>query len=89
VEAERQLYLDLFESAPDGYLVTDEVGTIREANRAAAMLLNVSQRFLIGKPLITFISYEERRAFRSKLNQLRQTDWMQGGSKIVPRSCNL
>jgi len=37
VEAERQLYLDLFESAPDGYLVTDEVGTIREANRAAAM----------------------------------------------------
>jgi len=68
----------LFEST--GWLPgADEVGTIREANRAAAILLNVSQRFLIGKPLITFISYEERRAFRSKLNQLRQTDWMQGG----------
>jgi PAS domain S-box-containing protein len=86
VEVERQRYLDLFEFAPDGYLVTDEVGTIREANRAAAILLNVSQRFLIGKPLITFISYEERRTFRSKLNQLHQSDWMQEWEvKICPR----
>jgi PAS domain S-box-containing protein len=77
LEAERQRYLDLFEFAPDGYLVTDEVGKIREANRAAATLLNVSQKFLIGKPLVNFIPYEERRTFRSKLNQLRQTDWMQ------------
>jgi len=45
VEAERQLYLDLFESAPDGYLVTDEVGT--EKPTAPLLLLNVSQRFLI------------------------------------------
>src|SRR5687767_2891528 len=36
VERERQRYLELFEFAPDGYLVTDPDGTIREANRAAA-----------------------------------------------------
>ena len=77
VEAERQRYYNLFEFAPDSYLVTDEAGMIQQANRAAAKLLNISQHFLIGKPLINFILFEERRNFRSKLNQLRQMDWMQ------------
>lgn len=76
-EAERHRYHDLFEFAPDGYLVTDDAGIIREANRAAANLLNISKQYLIGKPLINYISYEERRTFRSKLNQLYQSDWMQ------------
>ena len=35
-QAERQRYQDLFDFAPDGYLVTDTNGVIREANRAAA-----------------------------------------------------
>ena len=74
LEEERQRYHNLFEFAPDGYLVTDEAALIREANLAAASLLNVSQRFLIGKPLINYIPYEERGAFRSRLNQLRQID---------------
>ncbi len=77
LEAERRRYYDLFEFAPDSYLVTDEAGIIQQANRAAAKLLNISQQFLIGKPLINFISFEERRNFRSKLNQLRQINWMQ------------
>ena len=34
-EAERRRYQDLFQFAPDGYLVTDLDGTIHEANRAA------------------------------------------------------
>ncbi len=74
LEAERQQYHDLFEFAPDGYLVTDEAGTIRKANRAAAALLNVSQQFLIGKPLINYIQTSERQNFRSKLNQLCKTN---------------
>jgi PAS domain S-box-containing protein len=77
VEAERQRYQDLFEFAPDGYLVTDNAGVIREANRAAASLLNVLPEFLIGKPLINFIPFEERRSFRQKLNQLLSIDWQQ------------
>jgi len=44
VEAERQRYQDLFEFAPDGYLVTDAQGMI-QANRAAAKLLNAKQEF--------------------------------------------
>ena len=76
-EIERQRYHELFELAPDGYIVTDDAGIIREANRAAANLLNLSPKFLTSKPLINFIAYEERRAFRAKLMQLIQTEWMQ------------
>ena len=76
-EIERQRYHELFELAPDGYVVTDDTGIIREANQAAASLLNLSPKFLIRKPLINFIPYEERRAFRAKLMQLLQNEWMQ------------
>lgn len=85
-EAERQRYRDLFEFAPDGYLVTDHLGDITEANRAAANLFNVPQEYLISKPLINFIPFEERRNFRAKLNQLLQTDWMEEWElRIKPR----
>lgn len=86
VEAERQRYQDLFDFAPDGYLVTDDAGMIREANRAAK-LLNVSQEFLIYKPLVNFIPIAERRSFRAKLNQLLQTDCFQEWEiRILPRN---
>ena len=77
VEAERQRYQDLFEFAPDGYLVTDASGTIREANRAAASLLNVSQQFLEGKPLAIFVAESERLAFYSELTRLRRENRVQ------------
>ncbi len=63
METERQRYQDLFEFVPDGYLVTDAEGTIREANRAAAALLNIPQESLPGQPLVGFIPAEERGAF--------------------------
>lgn len=70
VEAERQRYQDLFELAPDGYLVTDAKGIIQEANRAAASLVNVSQQELVGKPLIIFVAGESRRDFYARLSEL-------------------
>lgn len=76
VELERQRYRDLFEFAPDGYLVTDTTGMIQDANRAVAKLLNVSQKFLVGKPLYIFFA-EERASFFGKLAQLQQEDQVQ------------
>jgi PAS domain S-box-containing protein len=76
-EAERQRYQELFEFAPDGYLVTDDVGIIKEANRAVASLFKISQQKIIGKPLANFVPIEERRCFRAKLNQLHQLDLTQ------------
>src|ERR1044072_3430876 len=73
VEAERQRYQDLFEFAPDGYLVTTLEGVILEANRAAAEMLGIAQRFLIGKLLINFIAEAERKKFRLLHNRFNQT----------------
>lgn len=74
VEAERQRYQELFEFAPDSYLVTDAEGVIQEANRAAAGLLSVSQKFLVGKPLVVFVVKQQRQSFHSELTRLRQVE---------------
>lgn len=74
VEQERQRYMDLFDFAPDGYLVTDTKGIILEANRAASHQLQVSKQFLQSKPLVNFIPQEERLAFRSQLQLLQLRD---------------
>ena len=74
MEMERRRYQELFDLAPDGYLVTDASGRIREANRAAAALLNVPCDRLVGKLLVNFIPVRERPPFRTALNGLRETD---------------
>nr|WP_238360939.1 PAS domain S-box protein [Iningainema tapete] len=87
VEAERQRYQDLFEFAPDGYLVTDAVGKILEANSVAAKMLNIKQKLLVGKPLVNFVAPCERQAFRSKLNQMNQVNWVQDWEvRLIPRA---
>jgi len=80
IAAERQRYQELFEGAPDGYLVTDTAGIIIEANRAAAALLAVRQDRLVGKPLAIFVVGRERRVFRARLastvqEQRRSRSW--------------
>jgi PAS domain S-box-containing protein len=74
LEAERQRYRELFESAPVAYLVSDPVARIREANRAAAALLGVGKGFLAGKPLAAYVDGSDRWAFRSMVNRLRRGD---------------
>lgn len=67
IETERLRYQELFEFAPEGYLVTDTYGVIREANKKAADLLGVHPSKLRGKPLIAFIELEIRGVFRKNL----------------------
>ncbi len=63
---ERQRYQDLFNFAPDIYLVTDTEGVILDANKRAAEILQVHLAYLLGKPLLIFL-YE---GDRLKLNQI-------------------
>lgn len=70
IEAERQRYRTLFEFAPDSYFITDLQGTVQEANRAAADLLQVNKADLIGKPLVSFVPTDQRCSFRVMLSQL-------------------
>lgn len=74
LQSERQYYRDLVEFSPSAYLVTTPEGTIREANQASAKLLNVPQRFLVGKLLTTFVPLEQRSVFRQQLLKLSQDD---------------
>ncbi|MGH8010782.1 MAG: PAS domain-containing protein, partial [Candidatus Binatia bacterium] len=62
IEVERRRYQELFDFAPDGYLVTDVSGTIQEANRAATALLQTSWHSLVGKQLLVFVPQAERKA---------------------------
>jgi PAS domain S-box-containing protein len=59
---------DLFEFAPDSYLVTDVNGIIQEVNRAAEKLFCLSRKYLTGKPIFVFIAESSRRAFRTQVN---------------------
>jgi PAS domain S-box-containing protein len=86
LEAERRHYQELFAFAPDAYLVTTANGTIQEANSAAARLLNASQSFLVGSPLVMFVADYTRRAFRHDLSRLRWKDGLRTwGVRLQPQ----
>ena len=68
---ERQRWVELFQLAPDPFLVTSPDGTVREANAAAAALLGVTPARLQGKPLAVFVADGERRGLWARLRQLR------------------
>jgi PAS domain S-box-containing protein len=86
LERERRKYYELFELAPDAYVVTDTRGNIREANAAASHLLAVAPQFLIGKPLLGFLDETARKSYALQLDRLcdseRVDDWE---TKINPR----
>ena len=68
IEIERQRYQELFDLAPDAYVVTNLAGIIDEANLSASRLLGIAREFLIGKALAAYIATEDRVRFRSLLN---------------------
>jgi PAS domain S-box-containing protein len=85
VEAECQRYKELFEFAPDGYLVTDTEAMILQANQTAAQLLNFPLERLVTKPLVVFVAAEERRDYYSKLHQLQKGESIKNWQVQVQR----
>src|SRR5690349_8365433 len=65
---ERERYWQLFDEMPQAYVVTDPNSIITEANRAAAQLFNVTQRFLVGKAMSVFVC-EERGRFLADISR--------------------
>src|SRR5918995_5186248 len=70
LDLERRRYEQLFEFAPNPYLVTDPLGIIIQSNQSAATLLYVPPRFLPGKALATYIANEDRPRFRSLITAI-------------------
>jgi PAS domain S-box-containing protein len=79
LEIERQRYQELFDLAPDSYLITDSLGMIRKINYATEVLFNAPSNLIVNKPLASFIEESDRQNFRTKLNELKQIkqlkDW--------------
>lgn len=73
VQAQRLRYQELFDFAPDSYLITDIHGNITEANQAAAILLGSSKSFLVGKPLPLFVVDGQRGGFYLALQEIRRS----------------
>jgi PAS domain S-box-containing protein len=64
-ERDLGVYAELFEAAPDAYLVTDEQGTVIELNRRASSLFGCN---VVGKPLATLIDAADGTALRAVLD---------------------
>lgn len=56
LERAHQRYRDLFELAPDPYLVTDADSRILEANHAAIRLIGYSRAYTYGRSLLSFVA---------------------------------
>jgi PAS domain S-box-containing protein len=63
---EKQRYAEFFRFAPDGYVITDAGGTIREANEAALELLKAPGDAVLGRALSSYIAEEDRVAFLTR-----------------------
>jgi two-component system sensor histidine kinase UhpB len=74
VEVERHRYRELFQFAPDGYLVTSDQGVIEEANRAASELLGTPTRELIGKSAFVYVPRESRPTFLAEFRLAGRSD---------------
>jgi len=66
VRREAARYWQFFDEVPFPYVVTRPDSIIVEANTAGSELLNVSQRFLVGKALSVFVC-ENREAFMAQV----------------------
>lgn len=69
VEEERRRYQQLFQFAPDAYLLTDLAGIVREANRSAAGLFGVDPQYMSGKAVVSFVALEDRPRIRAELGR--------------------
>lgn len=67
---ERRQYQERFEAAPDAYVVTDEAGIIKAANRAMGKLVQVSAAELVGRNLADFLVAADVPEFREHVARL-------------------
>jgi PAS domain S-box-containing protein len=79
--ASRDIYSQLYDFAPVGYVTLDTVGVIIQANLTAARLLGLSREELVGRKFSLFLALESRSAFAMH----RQKVWATG----VQQTCDL
>ena len=83
--ADLNRYQELFALAPDGYVVTDRHGRIKEANIAVAKILNTEHRYLINKPLVVYADPDSRTRLFGLMQELLTHDLAEATVRVVPR----
>jgi PAS domain-containing protein len=78
-------YWELLDEMHEPYLVTRPDTTIMEANRAAAELFNVSQRFLAGKTLSVFVCEDRGRFLDDSARLAHEKGSAEWNVKLRPR----
>ena len=83
LQYEQERYQDLFDFAPDGYLVTDLSGKILKANQAILELLGISHDFIVPKPLVVFVDPSHKEIFYRQLDYLSSSDYVKNTWEIT------
>lgn len=72
LELERARLANLFDEAPDAYVVTDEHATIAVANLPSERIFGLPPSFVIGKPMAVLVAQQDRRSFRTFVVRARR-----------------
>jgi PAS domain S-box-containing protein len=72
LEEARDLFIDLYDFAPTGYLTLDAHGVILQLNLTAATILGKPRQAIEGGPLLGFIAPGQRRNLLEYLRRCRQ-----------------
>src|SRR2546421_6897632 len=83
IDEKRRRYEDLFELAPDGYVVTDPDGRVLEANRAALDMLAVSPDAVAGLPIVVFLDSDGRRRLYDVLDRTTRGDVLPAWQTVI------
>ena len=81
LDASRDLYFDLYDMAPVGYMTVSGQGLILEANLTATTLLGVKRQSLVKQPLSRLIFNEDQDIYYRLRKQLLETG--------EPQACEL
>ena len=65
----------LFQDALMSLLVTDQWGIIQEVNHTAAAFFNMPPDWIMRKPLVVYVSLQERYDFRVFIHRNRSRAW--------------
>ncbi len=82
-QARRLRSQELFEFAPDGYVITDLQGVITETNYAAALLMGSRKEFLIGLPLGLLMAEQSRSHFYAWLVRVAEAETLSQWEAIL------
>lgn len=69
LEDSRSRYVDLYDSAPIGYLTLDDIGCIVEINLTGASMLGLERRQLKGHPFAPYVAPKEVSAFLNHISR--------------------